>query len=71
MDAGTYNVQKATCQPYCLTCDGYAAGSIDPSSFSLTVGGQIQLTFLGLWDDLYWWEDPDGDFSSENTNVRF
>src|SRR5439155_24436337 len=44
MDAGTYNVQKATCGTYCNGCDGYIdiANIADP--FGVAVSGSTQQT---------------------------
>jgi hypothetical protein len=45
MDAGTYNVRKATCGLYCQTCNGATLYSIVDNPFSVAVGGQKQQTF--------------------------
>jgi hypothetical protein len=50
MDAGTYNVRKATCNVYCQTCDGVTGFSMSPSSFSVAADGQTQLTFYETWN---------------------
>jgi hypothetical protein len=46
MDAGIYNVQKATCgQQYCITCQGAVDSWVSPAPYAVGVGGQSQLTF--------------------------
>lgn len=50
IDAGTYNVRKATCGQYCQTCDGVTAGSVADNPFSVGVAQQHQLTFYATWN---------------------
>jgi len=50
IDAGTYNVRKATCSYYCIWCDGYIDGSLGIIPFSVTKGGTKQLNVTALWD---------------------
>jgi hypothetical protein len=45
MDAGTYNVKKATCGPYCQSCDGVQSFWVDLGSFSVGVN-QVHQEFL-------------------------
>jgi hypothetical protein len=45
IDAGIYNVQKATCTPICITCSGAVEGFIDANPFAVGVGGTTQETF--------------------------
>jgi hypothetical protein len=45
MDAGTYNVQKAICGPYCLTCQGAVDEWVDVDPFAVAVGGHTQQKF--------------------------
>jgi hypothetical protein len=45
MDAGTYNVQKATCNNNCKTCQGAVDSWITDNPFSVAVGGTHQLAF--------------------------
>jgi hypothetical protein len=42
MAAGTYNVQKATCGYYCLTCDGFTGGYAVFDPFAVGVGATTQ-----------------------------
>jgi hypothetical protein len=50
MDAGTYNVKKATCGYYCESCDGWVDAWIDPASFSVNVNNQTQVYFIDEWN---------------------
>lgn len=50
MDAGTYNVKKATCGEDCHGCDGWTNAWIDPSPFTVDLNQQIQLDFIAQWD---------------------
>jgi hypothetical protein len=45
VDAGIYNMQKATCTPICITCEGAVEGFIDANPFAVGVGGTTQETF--------------------------
>ena len=49
VDASTYNVQKATCGPLCLTCYGVVDTWIDENPFAVAVGGQTQLSYVQEW----------------------
>jgi len=51
VDAGVYNVRKATCNTICFTCDGWVTASITPNPFSVLVENTTQLTFSTVWDD--------------------
>jgi hypothetical protein len=44
MDAGTYNVQKATCNNFCKTCQGATDSWITDNPFAVAVSGTHQLT---------------------------
>jgi hypothetical protein len=46
MDAGTYNVRKATCGGICTTCDGVVGSSVVADPFDVTLGGNTQETFI-------------------------
>ncbi len=43
VDAGVYNVRKATCQIICIDCYGATSAWIDANPFAVAVGGQTQL----------------------------
>jgi len=45
VDAGTYNVQKAICSTYCITCQGAVNSWVAANPFAVVVSGQTQLTF--------------------------
>jgi len=51
MDAGIYNVKKATCGTYsCETCNGVTDASVNPAPFTVAVGGTTQLNFIETWN---------------------
>jgi len=50
MDAGTYNVRKATCTQECQTCNGVSSYSVAANPFTVAVGGHNQLTFYANWN---------------------
>lgn len=68
MDAGTYNVQKATCNLICATCNGFTSSSMSPSSVSLVPGGTAQLTAFANWNTGQHYV-VSGFWDSSNTNV--
>ena len=45
VDAGTYNVRKATCSYYCISCDGAVAAFIGIAPFTMAQGSTNQLYF--------------------------
>jgi hypothetical protein len=45
VDAGIYNVQKATCTPICITCQGATTAWIDANPFAVRISGAAQETF--------------------------
>jgi hypothetical protein len=51
MDAGTYNVRKATCRYYCLTCNGATTFAMATVPFATGVGGSTQLTLQDTWNN--------------------
>jgi hypothetical protein len=46
MDAGTYNVRKATCGGICTTCDGVVSSSVVADPFNVAFGANTQETFV-------------------------
>jgi hypothetical protein len=50
MDAGIYNVRRATCYTYCQTCNGVTGFSMSANPFSVAADGQTQLTFYEIWN---------------------
>src|SRR5206468_12955546 len=68
MDAGIYNVRKATCGTYsCETCNGVTDASVNPSSFTVAVGGTKQLDFIETWNSGQQYHG--GDWTSYNPSV--
>jgi hypothetical protein len=68
MDAGIYNVRKATCGTYsCETCNGVTGTSMNPASFTIAVGGTKQLDFIEYWNTGQQYHG--GDWTSYNTSV--
>jgi hypothetical protein len=51
IDLGIYNVQKATCYPTCIDCNGVADDWIDANPFGVAVGGKIQQTATAQFHD--------------------
>jgi hypothetical protein len=51
IDFGIYNVQKATCYPTCIDCNGVVDDWIDANPFSVAVGGKIQETATAQFHD--------------------
>lgn len=47
MDAGTYNVAKATCGYYCLDCEGFPSGFITLNPFYVPLSGTTNENFIG------------------------
>lgn len=51
VDAGVYNVRKATCGTVCVTCNGVTSGAMTPSTFSFgPPGTTLQETFYAVWN---------------------
>jgi hypothetical protein len=70
IDAGTYNIQKATCGQVCFSCDGFTSSGVTPSSFTIAAGGTQQLEFLINYNTGQ--QDNDTEYSywsSSNTGV--
>jgi hypothetical protein len=55
MAVGTYNVQKAMCEDYCVTCDGIVSSWIEEDPFAVSVDDTHQLAFHGQYNtgDVY------------------
>lgn len=47
LNAATYSVRGATCDPICQQCEGFFGMVIDPGSFSLPVGGSQAAEAIG------------------------
>ena len=50
MDAGTYNVQKATCGTWCKTCSGSVDAWVAADPFYVPVSGNTQLSFTSQYN---------------------
>jgi len=70
IDAGNYNVRKATCGYVCFSCDGYTSYGISPSSFTVPVGGTQAMQFLVNYDSGFQFNDTlYTDWTSTNSSV--
>lgn len=72
MEAGIYNVKKATCGTYsCETCNGVTAGYLYPlNSFSVASGSSTQLNFIETWNSgIQYNMNGSSNWSSTNTSV--
>lgn len=50
IDAGTYNIRKATCGLYCQSCDGVTAASVADTPFVVPMTKQHQQAFYVTWN---------------------
>ena len=70
MDAGTYNVRKATCGLHCITCNGATEFWIDANPFSVAVKKTTQLSFTSQYNTGKQYNLTSlGTWSSTNTKV--
>jgi hypothetical protein len=70
MDAGTYNVRKATCAYRCINCNGAVSWAIAANPFSVTVGDSTQLAFTTRWNTgLQYDRTLVSTWSSNNNNI--
>jgi hypothetical protein len=73
VDAGTYNVRKATCSYYCIYCGGYLDGFIAMAPFGVANGGSFQMNVYAYWDGNNGQSatnlGPNGTWSSNKTTV--
>jgi hypothetical protein len=49
LDAGVYNVRKATCNGSCQSCNGATSWSISADPFAVGLGGQLQEVFYAQY----------------------
>jgi len=68
LDAGTYNVRKATCSYYCISCDGEVLTYVEVSPFNVGKGANSTLSF-SVKDNLGNQYYAAGSWSSSNTTV--
>jgi Bacterial Ig-like domain (group 2) len=70
MDAGTYNVRKATCGTFCVTCHGANDAWIIDDPFVVAVGTTHQLTFTVQYDSgTQYNHTTQAAWSSSNTGI--
>jgi hypothetical protein len=70
MDAGTYNVRKATCGLHCITCNGATEFWIAANPFSVAVKKTTQLSFTSQYNTGKQYNLTSlGTWSSSNTHV--
>ena len=65
---GTYNVKKATCSYYCISCDGAVAAFIGIAPFTMAQGSTNQLYFQ-VQTNTGGEYNSSGTWSSSNTGV--
>jgi hypothetical protein len=70
MDAGTYNVRKATCRWMCSNCDGAVSWAFLANPFAVAMGGSTQLALTSTWNTGRQYNRTTGStWSSSNTSV--
>jgi hypothetical protein len=77
IDAGTYNVHKATCSYYCIWCDGYIDAALGIVPFGVAKGGTKQLNVTAYWDggtqynvnNFVTWSSSNGGVATVKTGV--
>jgi len=70
LDAGTYNVRKATCSYYCIDCDGVVDTYIDAGSIiPFSVGVQSQFNLHSDWHSGSSYYTNTGTWGSTHTNI--
>ena len=70
IEAGTYNVRKATCGMVCETCNGYTGMFIIDSPFGVAVSATHQLNSYGNWNTGgQYTMTSSGPWSSDHTNI--
>jgi hypothetical protein len=68
LDAGTYNVRKATCTYYCISCNGEITAFVGVTPFTIPIGGVTGLTLTDQWNTGAQYT-LSGTWSSNHTNV--
>lgn len=70
MDAGTYNVRKATCVFRCITCNGAVSFTVAANPFAVAVSGTSQMSMKARWNTGSTYDVTSAsDWSSSNTSV--
>lgn len=68
IDAGTYNVRKATCSYYCISCDGEVLAFVNVTPFAMAKSGKRQLSFTAQNNNGTQYSST-GTWGSTNTGV--
>lgn len=68
IDAGIYNVRKATCGGSCLNCDGYSNWEVQLNPFGVGINAQYTVTLSAAYDGGSRYNFA-GTWSSSNTSV--
>jgi len=68
VDAGTYNVRKATCNYYCISCDGSVQAFVVVSPFTVSTARMNALTFTLKYNTGYEYTWG-GTWGSSNTSI--
>lgn len=70
VDGGIYNVQKATCGGYCMSCDGSVSYEVLASPFAVAINGQKQESFSATWNTGAQYDlTSQSNWSSSNTSI--
>jgi Bacterial Ig-like domain (group 2) len=70
MDAGTYNVRKATCVFRCITCNGAVSFTVAANPFAVALSGTSQMSMKDRWNTGSTYDVTSAsDWSSSNTSV--
>jgi len=70
LDAGTYNVRKATCSYYCISCDGTVSSYVDYGSiFPFAIGTTSQFNLHETWNTGWTTYTSSATWSSNHTNI--
>jgi hypothetical protein len=70
LDAGTYNVRKATCSYYCISCSGITDTYLDTGTvIPFVVGVQSQFNIHEDWNDGNSYHTNTGTWHSSLTNI--
>jgi len=69
VDAGVYNVLKATCGQVCVTCDGMTSTNIVVDPLGVAIGGSYQQKFVVQYDTGYQYDRTSGSSWSGSSNI--
>ena len=70
MDAGTYNVRKATCRWMCNNCNGAVSWALLANPFAVAMNGSTQLALTSTWNTGYQYNRTSiATWGSNNTSV--